>query len=520
MTRLVRRTERLALLSGPLLVAWLAVCTPLSPVGGAETNANSASGTTSPDNASLQRVLRICAALQEQIRATQRALDEARAEAKSSSKTAAETIAELTNQLAHSRNNEAALKQAGEAADKQSRQAAGQLALALADLQKALATGQQAEQHSAALAQSNAVLGHDLERARVAGTALEKTREKLDQRLAALAAELGQVKGALQEEVVRRRVLEQQTATLLASNVDLTLQLARRIETEAGLRGKQEKLERRLEESTNRFAEVRSLMQQAQDHLEERARDAESALAQVRADLARERQETSSELAADRRRHRLGLGSALVFALAIAGCCWLRTRRLRRLNERGQAPDATRDRAPQEPPAPRNPTPAAAPQPGAALQPSSGNEEDSVPAPLESPKNDKAKADTTAASDPGKHASVQGLIRKGLGLLNEGQAEAALTCFDEALALDPENSGTLVKRGTALERLDRTQEAISSYERAIGLNKCLTMAYLLKGAALLRLNRHEEAAESYRLAVTTQQAAARSPSGEPGREKA
>ena len=90
----------------------------------------------------------------------------------------------------------------------------------------------------------------------------------------------------------------------------------------------------------------------------------------------------------------------------------------------------------------------------------------------------------------------------------------ALTCFDEALALDPENGEILVKRGTALERLERTEEAISSYERAIRLDQSLTNAYLLKGAALIRLNRQEEAADCYRLAVTAQRLSMTSPTGD------
>jgi tetratricopeptide (TPR) repeat protein len=620
------RTAILLLLSGPLWVGGLALWGSQLAVPGAETNAAPAADAAPKDGPSLQQLLKICAGLQEQLRATQHALEEARAEAKSSAKitadttaerlklldqtlgslrqqfegqvsayantnaelarqlnksleagaalqrtvdqlearlqalsnelaqtrtnltnetarrkqlegrdiAAAGTIAELTNQLARSRENEAALRQAREELDKQSQQAGRQLTQALADQQKALAARQQAEQQSVTLAQSNAVLSRVLEQAKAAGAAQEKAREQVEQRLTAMAAELGQVKGALQEETARRRVLEQQAGNLLATNVDLTLQLVRRLEAEVGLRTAQEKLERP-EEATRQFMESRSLMQQAQNHLEERARQADATLGSVREDLNQEKDKSRRGQEAAQRRELVGLGLFLLLMLAMAALFWVRLRQLRRpmvpARETGPEsrrvarfqPEATSAQAATHPATPAGvidpgysaratsvPVPS---HPTTAIAATGGRGQGEGPSPR-SAEHEKATSEAVVPPEAGTKAPIEGLIRKGLSLLNASQAEAALTCFDEALALDPSNGETLVKRGTALERLQRTEEAISSYERAIRLDESLTMAYLLKGAALIRLNRHEEAAECYRLAVTARRAQAAPPAAE------
>jgi tetratricopeptide (TPR) repeat protein len=99
------------------------------------------------------------------------------------------------------------------------------------------------------------------------------------------------------------------------------------------------------------------------------------------------------------------------------------------------------------------------------------------------------------------------LLGKGQALIYLNQAETALVCFNEALALDPNNLDALVKRGTALERLGRMDEAIESYDRAIALDQSLTTAYLRKGGVFNRLGRHNEALECYEHALRTQEKA-------------
>jgi len=99
------------------------------------------------------------------------------------------------------------------------------------------------------------------------------------------------------------------------------------------------------------------------------------------------------------------------------------------------------------------------------------------------------------------------ILGKGQSLLSLDKPHEALSCFDEAIAIDPRNAEALVKKGTALERLKRLEEAIDCYDRAIASNRAMTLAYLYKGGVCNQLERFNEALECYELALRTQQAA-------------
>jgi tetratricopeptide (TPR) repeat protein len=101
------------------------------------------------------------------------------------------------------------------------------------------------------------------------------------------------------------------------------------------------------------------------------------------------------------------------------------------------------------------------------------------------------------------HFSI--LLAKGESLLNAAEAEKALACFDEALALKPGHAETLMKKGTALERLNRWEDALNCYDQAITSDSSLTLAYLYKGGVYNQLEKFSEALECYEQALRTQQ---------------
>ena len=107
-----------------------------------------------------------------------------------------------------------------------------------------------------------------------------------------------------------------------------------------------------------------------------------------------------------------------------------------------------------------------------------------------------------AGQDGGQLAAA---LAAGQGLLNSGEPEKALACFDEALALEPGNAEALVKKGAALEQLKRLEEAIKCYDSAIAANQEMTVAYLHKGAVYNQMERFSEALECYEQALRTQQ---------------
>jgi len=106
---------------------------------------------------------------------------------------------------------------------------------------------------------------------------------------------------------------------------------------------------------------------------------------------------------------------------------------------------------------------------------------------------------------PPEAARITVLLGKGQSLLNLDQAEEALACFDQVLALEPNHSEALVKKGAALERLQKLDEAIACYDRAIETDKSLTVAYLYKGGLFNRMERFSEALECYEQALRTQE---------------
>jgi tetratricopeptide (TPR) repeat protein len=101
--------------------------------------------------------------------------------------------------------------------------------------------------------------------------------------------------------------------------------------------------------------------------------------------------------------------------------------------------------------------------------------------------------------------NVHLLLGKGQSLLNIDKAEEAMACFDEVLALEPNNADALVKKGTALERLRKLNEAIECYDHAIAADSSMTIAYLYKGGLFNRMERFTEALECYEMALRTQE---------------
>ena len=113
-----------------------------------------------------------------------------------------------------------------------------------------------------------------------------------------------------------------------------------------------------------------------------------------------------------------------------------------------------------------------------------------------------SKGDEAASPDA---ARITVLLGKGQSLLNLDQAEEALACFDQVLALDANHPEALVKKGAALERLRKLDEAIACYDRAIASDNSLTVAYLYKGGLFNRMERFGEALECYEQALRTQE---------------
>lgn len=118
------------------------------------------------------------------------------------------------------------------------------------------------------------------------------------------------------------------------------------------------------------------------------------------------------------------------------------------------------------------------------------------------PDDEPAASAAEEGSAPASRATV--LLGKGQALLNLDSVEPALRCFEEALALEPNNAEALVKKGMAFEKMQDWERALESYDRAIEADPSMTVAYLYRGGVCNRLQRYREALESYEQALRTE----------------
>ena len=128
--------------------------------------------------------------------------------------------------------------------------------------------------------------------------------------------------------------------------------------------------------------------------------------------------------------------------------------------------------------------------------------------PTPAPSNGNGRRPAALAGPPPGSAEagrITMLLGKGQSMMNLGQTEAALECFNEILNVDPRHTEALIKKGIALEHMQRLNEAVDCYDRALAADASLTIAYLHKGGVFNRMERFNEALECYEMALRTQE---------------
>lgn len=86
---------------------------------------------------------------------------------------------------------------------------------------------------------------------------------------------------------------------------------------------------------------------------------------------------------------------------------------------------------------------------------------------------------------------------KGEQLANSGKYVEALTCFNKALAIQPQDNAAWVFKAVVLIHLNRYQEALASCEQALEIQPTDKQAWLFRGAALNHLGRYKQSYASY-----------------------
>ena len=82
---------------------------------------------------------------------------------------------------------------------------------------------------------------------------------------------------------------------------------------------------------------------------------------------------------------------------------------------------------------------------------------------------------------------INTLNRKGMSLFESGENSKALTLFDRALTMDPNNTALLNNKGMALAKLGKYQEALDLYDRALAIDRKYKMAKENRKLALRNL---------------------------------
>lgn len=97
--------------------------------------------------------------------------------------------------------------------------------------------------------------------------------------------------------------------------------------------------------------------------------------------------------------------------------------------------------------------------------------------------------------------TVMSLIDKGNIFLNWKRYQEALSTFNEAIRLDPQEALAYNGKGNALQELRQYQEALSAFNEAIRLEPQEVSAHFNKGNLLYDRGQYKEAIQEYDIAL-------------------
>jgi tetratricopeptide (TPR) repeat protein len=108
------------------------------------------------------------------------------------------------------------------------------------------------------------------------------------------------------------------------------------------------------------------------------------------------------------------------------------------------------------------------------------------------------KANTLRLSK--KDASNE-LVKYGEDMANAKRYDEALTLFEKALSINPNNDMAWGDKALILDKMGNTSDALSSFSKAISINPNNSVTWLNKGLTLLRLRKFNESIECFDIAI-------------------
>lgn len=102
---------------------------------------------------------------------------------------------------------------------------------------------------------------------------------------------------------------------------------------------------------------------------------------------------------------------------------------------------------------------------------------------------------------PEKQKEVKDFMAQGNQKLSDGEYQAAIANFDQALAIDQNNAKVLGYRGVARSRLQDYQGALEDYNQALAIDSEAYKVYYNRGLVQTNLNNHESAIADFTEAI-------------------
>jgi tetratricopeptide (TPR) repeat protein len=104
-------------------------------------------------------------------------------------------------------------------------------------------------------------------------------------------------------------------------------------------------------------------------------------------------------------------------------------------------------------------------------------------------------------SRPEKQEQALGYYRQGVTFQQQGQLEAAIAQYQEAIRLNPNMAEAYLNMGAALAGIGKQSEAIAAYREAIRANPNLAEAHHNLGNAFAQQGKLTEATQEYTQAI-------------------
>ncbi len=95
------------------------------------------------------------------------------------------------------------------------------------------------------------------------------------------------------------------------------------------------------------------------------------------------------------------------------------------------------------------------------------------------------------AEDPVKKADK--LVLKGIEFVKSNQHEQAITCYNNAIKINPKDRDAHIFKGNSLIQLDMYAEAIEQWNKAIEIDPDYALVWNIKGNLLYKMGKTEDA---------------------------